>query len=165
MSEPTILLQHSWRGKEWAWPHRVERLQHNTIHPDIIEDIAEAALGLPGLPCVQLKRNTSSFVLYYWCIVQALSTNELCRPPWPADPARAHCPGSVTEWRSYGVTGPGPLCHSRPRPGPHWGSTLSQSSGWPRGSGLWPIKLARSDSCIVVWRWLAPSVFSVQKAR
>ena len=143
------------------------RLQHNTIHPDIIEDIAEAGSRPPGLPCVQLKRNTSSFVLYYWSIVPALSTNELCWPLWPAEPARAHCPGSD------GVTGAGPLSQS-PSPatarevreeqldlspaGQHEGLG-SLDSGQLRWRGVYTVY------CIVVWRWLAPSVFSVQKAR
>ena len=107
MSKPTIPLPLSWGGKEWAWPRSVEA-PHNTIHPDIIEDIAEAGSRPPrprSLSTVQLVRNTSSIVLYYWSIVPALSTNELARPLWPAD-----LPAPIVRAPSDGERGAGPLC-------------------------------------------------------
>ena len=68
----------------------------------------QLGLGLHGLPCVQLKRNTSSFVLYYWCIVPALSTNELC---WPLS-LLPTLPAPIVRG-SDGVTGAGPLSQSQ----------------------------------------------------
>ena len=71
-----------------------QSLQYNTIHTDITEGLPEAEAGQTR-PLVSSSSGTSSFVLYYWCIVPALSTNPVPVHHCPADlPCPAHCPGA-----------------------------------------------------------------------
>ena len=131
MSKPTIPLPLSWRGKEWAGP-RSDEAPHNTIHPDIIEDIAEAGSRPPRPPVCPAQAEHILLcplllvycprIVHQWAVLAALACRACPRPLsglWRSDGSRAIVTVTVTS-------------HS---PGGERGTTWSQSCGSTRGPG------------------------------